>query len=69
VHHDILDDIQLMINSLLDQGLEQVIVVDLTKPEINVPVVKVIVPDLADFWTSDAPPQWEALGPRVMRYL
>jgi len=69
IHLDILEDIQYMIEALAIRGLEQVIAVDLTKPEINIPVVKVIVPELADFWTSDAPPQWEALGPRVMKYL
>ena len=69
MHVDILEDIQHMMKALATRGLEQVIAVDLTKAEIGVPVVKVIVPGLADYWTSESPPQWEALGQRVMRYL
>ena len=66
---NILDDINHMIRKLAGQGLEQVIVVDLTKPEFNIPVVKVIVPGLADYWTSNSVPNWKALGPRVRRYV
>lgn len=69
MHQDILDDIKHMLEALETQGLDKIIVVDLTKPETNVPVVKVMVPGSVDFWTSDTPPRWEALGPRVMRYL
>lgn len=68
-HIDILDDIRHMMGKLANQGLEQVIVVDLTKPEFNIPVVKVIVPGLADYWTSNTTPDWNALGPRVRRYI
>lgn len=66
---NILDDIQHMLRRLEAQGLDQVIVVDLTKPEFNVPVVKVIVPGLADYWTDKSPPDWMALGPRVRQYI
>lgn len=68
-YSNILDDIHYMTRKLAEQGLEQVIVVDLTKPEFNIPVVKVIVPGLADYWTSDTSPNWNALGPRVRRYM
>ena len=66
---DILDDIHYMLDTLASQGLNQVIVVDLTKPEFNIPVVKVIVPGLADYWTSSTVPDWRALGSRVRRYI
>jgi YcaO-like protein with predicted kinase domain len=38
-------DLELMLELLRAVGVEQMIVVDLTKPEIGIPVVKVIVPD------------------------
>lgn len=43
---DFLDDIEYMNRNLGDAGLERMIVVDLTRDEINVPVVRVIVPGL-----------------------
>lgn len=66
---DILEDIRCMLESLRLRGLNQVIVVDLTKPVLDVPVVKVVVPGLADYWTSAVSPQWTALGSRVLRYI
>lgn len=44
--NDFLADIQYMVERLKGVGLERVIVVDLTKEEIGVPVVRVIVPGL-----------------------
>jgi ribosomal protein S12 methylthiotransferase accessory factor len=46
---DFRKDIQLIIGKLADQGLDRVIVVDLTREEIGVPVVRVIVPGLEAF--------------------
>jgi ribosomal protein S12 methylthiotransferase accessory factor len=43
---DFLDDIRLMLKRLREAGMEQAIVVDLTREEIGVPVVRVIVPGL-----------------------
>ncbi|MEM1573480.1 MAG: YcaO-related McrA-glycine thioamidation protein [Candidatus Methanomethylicaceae archaeon] len=43
---DFLDDINYILNKLRKVGLNEVIVVDLTKKEIEVPVVRVIVPGL-----------------------
>jgi len=43
---DFLDDIGYMIGNLEDAGMDRVIVVDLTRSEIDVPVVRVIVPGL-----------------------
>ncbi len=45
-HDDFLDDIKYMIERLKEAGLERVIVVDLTREEVGVPVVRVIVPGL-----------------------
>jgi ribosomal protein S12 methylthiotransferase accessory factor len=43
---DFLLDIKFMISKLEEAGLERVVVVDLTREEIGVPVVRVIVPGL-----------------------
>jgi len=43
---DFLDDINLMLKRLGEAGLDRAIVVDLTRPEIGVPVVRVVVPGL-----------------------
>jgi ribosomal protein S12 methylthiotransferase accessory factor len=45
----ILDDITLILNRLKNAGLKRVIVVDLTHPNIRIPVVRVIVPGLETF--------------------
>jgi len=46
---DFLTDIRNVIEALGDAGLNKVIVVDLTRPDIGVPVVRVIVPGLEVF--------------------
>jgi ribosomal protein S12 methylthiotransferase accessory factor len=46
---DILDDIQLILNKLKERKLDRAIVVNLTHPKINVPVVRTIVPGLETF--------------------
>ena len=43
---DFLTDIRMTLGRLEGAGIDRVIVVDLTRPEINVPVVRVIVPGL-----------------------
>jgi ribosomal protein S12 methylthiotransferase accessory factor len=43
---DFLDDIEYMEKKLEEAGLERVIVVELTREEIGIPVVRVIVPGL-----------------------
>jgi ribosomal protein S12 methylthiotransferase accessory factor len=46
---DFLNDIRFVIEALGRQGLDRVIVVDLTREEIGIPVVRVIVPGLEVF--------------------
>lgn len=48
-NEDILDDIKLILSRLKGVGLSQVITVDLTNPEIGIPVVRAIVPGLETF--------------------
>ncbi len=46
---DFLKDIRAAIDALKEKGLDRVIAVDLTRPEIGVPVVRVIVPGLETY--------------------
>jgi ribosomal protein S12 methylthiotransferase accessory factor len=48
-NEDILDDIKLLVDKLGRVGLGKVIIVDLTNPEIKIPVVRAIVPGLETF--------------------
>ncbi len=42
----VLDDIEIVLQSLMDAGFDQVICADLTRPELGVPSVRMIVPGL-----------------------
>ena len=46
---DFLNDIHRMVSALKKRGLDRVIVVDLTRDEIGIPVVRVIVPGLESY--------------------
>ncbi|MDD1724505.1 MAG: YcaO-related McrA-glycine thioamidation protein [Methanospirillum sp.] len=59
---DFLDDITMILNTLKDAGMDQVLVADLTRPEIGIPVVRVIVPGL-EHYAMDP----ERLGERCKR--
>jgi thioglycine synthase len=48
-NEDILDDIKLVLSRLESVGLPQAIIVDLTNPDIGIPVVRAIVPGLETF--------------------
>ncbi|MGI9424223.1 MAG: TOMM precursor leader peptide-binding protein, partial [Hyphomicrobiaceae bacterium] len=52
--NDVSDDIRYCVGKLADNGLET-IVLDLTRPEIGFPVVRVVVPGLRHFWARLAP--------------
>ena len=65
---DILADIRTMLTALKKREYNRAIVVDLTKQELGIPVVKVIIPGFADYWTSGAPPNWKSFISRVERY-
>jgi thioglycine synthase len=49
MNEDILDDINLILYSLKKGGLKRAIIVDLTSPNIGIPVVRAIVPGLETF--------------------
>jgi thioglycine synthase len=48
-NEDILDDIKLILSRLRSVGLPQAIIVDLTNPDIGIPVVRAVVPGLETF--------------------
>jgi thioglycine synthase len=54
VNDDILDDIKLILSRLNSNGMKQVIAVDLTQPQIMIPVVRTIVPGLETFKITKA---------------
>lgn len=54
INDDILDDINFILSRLVSNGLKQVIVVDLTNPQIMIPVVRTIVPGLETFKITKA---------------
>ena len=49
VKKDILEDIKILLNLLKKAGLRRVVIVDLTHPDIGIPVVRAIVPGLETF--------------------
>ena len=49
MNEDILDDINLILYSLKNVGLKRTIIVDLTNPNIGIPVVRAIIPGLETF--------------------
>ena len=49
MNEDILDDINLILCGLKKVGLKRAIIVDLTNPNIGIPVVRAIVPGLETF--------------------
>ncbi len=51
---DLLDDVNAMSELVAAEGLE-LLVLDQTRPDVGMPVVKVIVPGLRHFWARYAP--------------
>ena len=49
LNNDILDDIKVILSRLRKAGLKRVIIVDLTNPNVDIPVVRAIVPGLETF--------------------
>ncbi|MEM4175842.1 MAG: YcaO-like family protein, partial [Candidatus Nitrosocaldus sp.] len=63
-NEDVLDDIEFILERLKANGLNRVIVVNLTDDKIGVSVVRVIVPGLETFKVSKS-----VIGSRAMRYM
>jgi ribosomal protein S12 methylthiotransferase accessory factor YcaO len=67
--HDILQDIRHMSRQIQSAGLQQVIAVDLTRSDLGLPVVKVVVPGLEHWSARHFDPDLVVLGPRARRFL
>ena len=61
-NEDILDDINLIVKYLKEAGLKKAIIVDLTNPNIKIPVVRAIIPGLETFMISKSIMGWRARG-------
>ena len=59
-NEDILDDINIIVKYLKEAGLKKAIVVDLTNPNIKIPVVRAIIPGLETFMISKSIMGWRA---------
>ncbi|MFC3575177.1 TOMM precursor leader peptide-binding protein [Streptomyces yaanensis] len=53
-HGDLLDDVTAIVELVRSRGLE-LLVLDQTRPDLELPVVKVVVPGLRHFWARLAP--------------
>ncbi|MFC9677808.1 TOMM precursor leader peptide-binding protein [Streptomyces sp. NPDC056949] len=54
VHNDLLDDIELAETLVRGHGME-LLILDQTRPDVGLPVVKVIIPGMRHFWARFAP--------------
>lgn len=57
---DVLKDIEVVLGKLVDAGFDSVIAVDITRPELGVPSVRMVIPFM-EVWTMDE----ERIGPRL----
>lgn len=57
---DVLKDIEVVLGKLVDAGFDSVIAVDITRPELGVPSVRMVIPFM-EVWTMDE----ERVGPRL----
>ena len=62
-NEDILEDIKLLLDHLKGDGLATAIIVNLTNPEIGIPVVRAVVPGLETFKITKS-----VMGHRAKRY-
>jgi ribosomal protein S12 methylthiotransferase accessory factor YcaO len=63
INEDILDDINLILYNLKQAGLKRAIIVDLTNPNIKIPVVRAIIPGLETFEVTKS-----IMGTRAKEY-
>jgi ribosomal protein S12 methylthiotransferase accessory factor len=69
VHAHVDDDVRFVLGRLARDGLDQVIAVDLTRPELGVPVVRVVVPQAESWSVFYAHTRRARFGPRASEAL
>lgn len=67
-HYDIMDDIHTMCSKLDDIGLSRVIAIELTRPELGFPVVRILIPGIEDWSAVGFNPKYSVLGYRGREY-
>jgi ribosomal protein S12 methylthiotransferase accessory factor len=60
-HDDLVDDLQFLVHRLIRVGCEHVVVTDLTRPDLGIPVVRVRVPGLSMFVVNRRRVDWRCL--------
>jgi ribosomal protein S12 methylthiotransferase accessory factor len=68
-HADVADDLRFLVDGLARDGFEQAVAVDVTRPEIGVPTVRVVVPRAESWSVFFSHVRRAHLGPRVNRIL
>jgi ribosomal protein S12 methylthiotransferase accessory factor len=58
---DLRDELRFLMNRVLDAGLERIIVCDLTRRDLDIPVVRVRVPGLSSFFVNRRRVGWRCL--------
>jgi ribosomal protein S12 methylthiotransferase accessory factor len=58
---DLLTDLRFVLQQLKAAGFDQAVAVDLTRPDLEVPVVRVRVPGLSSFYVNRRRPGWRCL--------
>jgi ribosomal protein S12 methylthiotransferase accessory factor len=60
-HDDVLDDLHFLIDRIVRSGFERVIVTDLTRPQLSIPVVRVRIPGLSAYVVNRRRVDWRCL--------
>jgi YcaO-like protein with predicted kinase domain len=60
-HDDLLEDLKFLVDRLTQVGFEQVVLTDLTRPNLAIPVVRVRVPGLSSFVVNRRRVDWRCL--------
>jgi ribosomal protein S12 methylthiotransferase accessory factor len=60
-HDDLLDDLRFLVDRLTQVGFERVVLTDLTRPDLGIPVVRVRVPGLSSFEVNRRRVDWRCL--------
>lgn len=58
---DLRDELRFLMNRLLDAGLKRIVVCDLTRKDLDIPVVRVRVPGLSSFYVNRRRVGWRCL--------
>jgi ribosomal protein S12 methylthiotransferase accessory factor len=69
INDDIADDIRFMLGGLRNAGFTQVVAVNLTRPELGIPVVRVVIPRAEAWPVFEMHARRATFGPRIAELL